>query len=79
MRYAVAYVSFFDNDLELVVTDCTDPITAIHDAVEEMTEKSDWLDDLCRPVATQENWPEQIKKIKEEFFSCDALVSVLPV
>ncbi len=88
MKYAVAYMDLFENDLKLVVIDRRDPITAIHDVAEEIIGPSKWLDDLCQSIVTREDWSEQtmqrktkgqIERIIEEFFDADSVVAVLRV
>jgi len=86
MKYAVAYMNYFDNDLKLTVVEADNPITAIVEGVRKMTEAKDddrwlnsFLEDAARDKIGVDDYAERIEYIRQEFFNTDALVAVMPI
>jgi len=86
MKYAVAYMNFYDNDLKLTQVEADDPITAIVEGVREMTEAEDsdpwlnsFLEDAARDGVGVDDYAERIEHIRQEFFNADALAAVMPI
>jgi len=86
MKYAVAYMNFYDNDLKLTQVEADDPITAIVEGVREMTKAEDsdpwlnsFLEDAARDGVGVDDYSERIEYIRQEFFNTDALVAVMPI
>ena len=83
MRYVVAYVSDFDNDLKQIVVEAEDPIHALHKGVSKLSPPSEhfscWLNDLCRYTWTNEDGPKLLEEIKKAFFNNDSQVSIIGV
>lgn len=81
MKYAVAYMNFFDNNLKLAQVDAENPIIAIVEGVRQMTEAPDndpWLNSFLRQPVT-DDYDECIEYICRKFFDADILVAVIPI
>ena len=68
MKYAVAYVNLFDNDLTIEIVEADTPKEAI--------KKHTRLADACHAEWVAE-MPEDLEEIKEVFFDGDTLVDVI--
>lgn len=90
MKYAVAYMNYFDNDLKLIVVEADDPITAMVEGVRKLLdnpENDEWLDPMLENIPLQLELggaPDparvaRIEEIKEEFFNADQAVTVMAV
>lgn len=82
MKYAVAYMNFFDNDLKMVQVEADNPITALIEGVREITEAPDvdeWLNSLLADDDDTGDYATRIEAIRTEFFNADAVCAVMPV
>ena len=69
--YAVSLVSFFDNELKMIVIESDSIINAILDGTKKILgSDSDWVDDLRRKTESD---------IKEYYFNCDMLVCAIKI
>ena len=82
MKYAVAHMDFFNNDLKIIVVKYDDPITALVEGVRTLIkvknvdidiETNKWLDSFLGHV---NDTGRRIEEIKQEFFNGDQLVAV---
>ena len=83
MKYAVAYVNFFVNDLQLTRAEANDPITAMIEGARELISGSDdvdkWLDSMLENIPLPGNYGPRLEEIQEEFFNTDQLIAVMPI
>lgn len=82
MKYAVAYMNFYDNDLKLVQVEADNPIVALVEGVREMTEAADddpWLNSFLADDDSTADYADRIETIREGFFDADAMVAVMPL
>jgi hypothetical protein len=82
MNYAVAYLNFFDNDLQIISIEADDPITAMIEGARELMGASDddeWLNDQLKNIPSSDGYPTRIEEIKEAFFNTDQVIAVMPM
>jgi hypothetical protein len=84
MKYAVAHMDFFINDLKIAVVDADDPITAIVEGVLELLDTAEesmveWVESFRANIPQPCHYGKRIEEIKQEFFDGDQLVAVAPV
>ena len=78
MKYAVAYMNYFDNDLKLTVIEAHNPITAMIEGARKLmgNPASDkWLDAMLQDTPAPDGHAAQIEEIQEEFFNTDQLIA----
>lgn len=80
-KYAVAYINYFDNDLQMTVVEACNPIAAIVKGVKEIIgiEEDAWVDQFLDLGKDPSKYGEDIEKVKEEFFNTDQNVEVMPI
>ena len=74
-KFAVSWVSFFENDLKIQIVEAIGPVQAIAVAMVDWSgggEARAWVHDLTSESRT-------IEEIREEFFKSDQLIAVCPV
>jgi hypothetical protein len=80
MKYAVAWISFFSNELQIIAVDAYDPITAMIEGVRQLAgndpENNEWLDNMLKDIP-EEGYTARIEEIREEFFNVDQAVTVM--
>lgn len=86
MKYAVAYISYFDDALKLAVIEADDPITAIVEGVRSLLDDSgnpedtEWLDLMLENIPAPGPAREaRIEEIEKMFYHADEAVAVLPI
>ncbi len=82
MKYAVAYLNFFDNNLRLIKVEANDPITAIIEGVSKLTDSSEiaeWLNPMLENIPASDGYAARIEEIRQAFFDTDQIVEVLPI
>lgn len=83
MKYAVAYMNYFDNDLKMTSVEADNPVTALIEGVRTLMSTSDddkWLDSFLEDIPSiGADATARIDAIKEEFFDADQLVAVMPI
>lgn len=82
MKYAVAYLNFFDNDLQITCVEADDPITAMIEGARELMGAANddkWLNDQLKDIPSSAGYSARIKEIKEAFFDTDQVITVVPV
>jgi len=82
MKYAVAYMNYFDNDIKLTVVEADDPITAMVEGAREMMKARDddeWLNEKLENIPSPNGYAERIEKIREDFFNTDQAIAVMPI
>ncbi len=81
MKYAVAYLNFFDNDLQITSVEADDPITAMIEGARKLMDAADddeWLNDQLKNIPSSAGYPARIEEIKEAFFNTDQVIAVMP-
>jgi len=82
MKYAVAYMNYFDNDLKLTTVEADNPITAMIEGVREMMEApndDEWLNEKLENIPSSNGYAERIKEIQGDFFDTDQAIAVIPI
>lgn len=83
MKYAVAYMNYFDNDLKLIVVEADDPITAMVEGVRKLldnSESNEWLDPMLENIPAPGPARQfRVEEIQEEFFNADQAITVMAV
>ena len=83
MRYAIAYMNLFDNDLKLTTVEADNPVTAIVEGARELMGVSDdvdkWLNPMVDNIQPSDDYAARIEEIKGEFFNADQVVAVMPI
>jgi len=81
MRYAVAYLNYFDNELKMMIVEASNPVAALVNGVRELSgfEGDDpWLEDFLK-----EHDPADygliLEEIKAALFDTDIAVEVMPI
>lgn len=71
MKYAVGFLSFFDNDLVVNIVEADSVKEAIckHESIAVYEETEAWLSEL----------PDDLETLKEEFFNGDLAVDVVEI
>ena len=77
-KFAVAYVSAFDNDLRITIVEAIDCISGIIKGARIMMPANDkWLDDLYAKAVTEtDNMDSAIETIQDYFFDCDCNIVI---
>ncbi len=76
-KFAVAYVSAFDNDLRITVVEAVDCIKGIIEGARIMLPANDkWLDDLYTKAVNTDNMDSAIEMIQNDFFNCDCNIAI---
>ncbi len=83
MKFAVAYMSYFNSDLKLTTIEADDPITAMVEGARKLIgdpESNEWLNSML------ENIPSplidemmRIEEIRQEFFDVDQVIAVMNI
>ncbi len=83
MKYAVAHMDFYNNDLKIVIIKRNDPITALVEGVRKIRKVKEgdidtqkWLDSFLENISSVGPWNDRLEDIKQEFFNSDQLVAV---
>jgi len=80
MKFAVAYMNAFDNDLQITVVEAVDCIKGIIEGARVLMkadDADDWLADLYNTaVDTTDNLDSAIEFIQVEFFNCDLHIAI---
>jgi len=82
MKYAVAYMNYFDNDVKLTVVEADDPITAMVEGAREMMKARDddeWLNEKLENIPSPNGYAERIEEIQVDFFDTDQTIAVMPI
>jgi len=82
MKYAVAYMNFLDNDLQLISVEADNPITAMVEGARKLInsdpDTDEWLNGFLKPVSPA--WyAARIVEIQEEFYNTGQLTAVMPI
>ena len=77
LKFAVAYVNAFDNDLQITIVEANDCIKGIIKGARIMMPANDkWLDDL---YAKAVNTDSAIEMIQNNFFDCDSNIAICEI
>ena len=85
MKYAVAYVSAFDNDLQVTVVEAVDVIQGLMKGARvllKITDDNDdlynqWLEEIFKKaVDATDNLNAAVEAIQEEFFNVDSNIAI---
>ena len=82
MKYAVAYMNFFDNDLQMTQVDAENPVQAMVEGARILMKASDddeWLNEFLENIPGSDQYGERIEEIRQEFFNADSLIAVMPM
>jgi len=82
MKYAVAYMSYFENDLKIIIIEANNPITAmIEGAYILMNEQEagEWLNDFLKEYTHPNDYEKRIEEIKEDFYDADQAIAITPI
>lgn len=85
MKYAIANMNYFNNDLKIIKVEADNPIVAIVDGVCQLTNNGvdvgvdKWLNSFLKDIPTDGDYEKRITEIQEEFFNADQLVAVMPI
>jgi len=82
MKYAVAYLNLFDNDLLITSVEADNPITAMIEGARELMGAAvddEWLNNHLKDIPSSDGYPVRIEEIKTEFFDTDQVVAVMPI
>ena len=82
MKYAVAYMNYYDNDLKLIAVEADNPITAMIEGARKLLnapESDEWLDPMLQNIPSPDGYAIRIAEIQEEFFNSDQAIAVMPV
>ena len=84
MKYAVAYINYFDDDLKLAIIEAGDPITAMIEGVRKLSgrpKNDEWLDPMLEniPAPGRAGLLARIEEIQEELFNADQAVAVMAI
>ena len=82
MKYAVAYLNLFDNDLLIMSVEADNPITAMIEGARELMGAAvddEWLNNHLKDIPSSDGYPVRIEEIKTEFFDTDQVVAVMPI
>jgi len=93
MKYVVAWLNFFDNDLQMILVEARDPITAMIEGARQLInsnsiehggnqDRSDraidtWLNPMLKDIPEPEGYVARIKEIQEEFNNADQVIAVM--
>ena len=76
MKFAVAYINAFDNDLQITIIEADDCIKGIIEGARILMKADKWLDDLYVKVV---NTDSAIEIIQNEFFNCDCNIAICEI
>lgn len=82
MKYAVAHMNFFDNDLQITAVDAENPVQAMIEGARTLMKAQDddeWLNGLLENIPGPDGYAERIEEIREEFFNTDQVITVMPI
>ncbi len=77
-KFAVAYVSAFDNDLRITIVEAVDCIKGIIEGARILLPANEkWLDEVyAKAVDETDNMDSAIKMIQTDFFDCDSNIAI---
>lgn len=79
MRYAVAYMNYFDNDLKITVVEANDPIIAMIEGARILMDASgdvnEWLNSFELENIPVNRCETRIEEIRRAFFDTDQVIS----
>ena len=84
MRYAVAHMNFYDNNLQMILVNADDPITAMIEGARQLMDIDDpandeWLSAFLQNIPESNNYAARIEEIQEAFFNTDQLIAVVDI
>ncbi len=80
MKFAVAYVNAFDNDLQITIIEADDCIKGIIEGARILMKADKWLDDLYAEAVYQtDNMDSAIEMIQNSFFDCDSNIAICEI
>ena len=80
-KYAVAYMNFFDNEIEMVVVEADNSIIAIVKGVLQIIGKEEdaWLTPILEGIPNSDGHANRIREIQDEFFNTNQAVNVMRI
>ncbi len=75
MKFAVAYVNAFDNNLQITIIEADDCVKGIIEGARIFMKVDKWLDDLYTEVADKP-MDLAIEMIQNTFFDCDCNIAI---
>ncbi len=84
MKFTVAYMSYFNNDLKLTTIEADDPITAMVEGARKLIgdpESNEWLNSMLENIPLPDSHDEmmQIEEIRQKFFDVNQLIAVIAI
>jgi hypothetical protein len=84
MKFAVAYMSYFDGDLKLTTVEADDPITAMVEGARKLigdSESNEWLNSMLENIPSPDSHDEmmRIEEIRQKFFNVDQVIAVIAI
>ena len=77
MKFAVAYVNAFDNNLQITIVEAVDCIKGIIEGARIlMPANGKWLDGLYTKAVNTNNMDSAIEMMKMTFFNCDCNIAI---
>lgn len=79
MKYSVAWMNFFDNDLKMISVEADNPIAAMIEGARRLIGDPDidkWLYAML-DVPASKGHMARIEEIQEEFFNADQVIAVM--
>jgi hypothetical protein len=82
MKHAIAWMNFYDNDLQMILVDADNPITAMIEGARQLMDNDDlandeWLNAFLQNIPESDDYAARIEEIREEFFNTDQLIAVM--
>ena len=79
MKFAVAYINYFDNDLQITIVEANDCIEGIIEGARILMKADKWLDDLYAKAVNTDNMDSAIEMIQDNFFDCDSDIAICEI
>ena len=80
MKYSVAWMNLFDNDLKMISVEADNPVTAIIEGARRLLgapDTDEWLNPMLKNIPEPKGYMARIEEIREEFFNADQVIAVM--
>ena len=81
MKYAVAYMNYFDNNLQIIIVDAENPVQAMVEGARTLLKAKDddeWLNNFLKNIPAG-CYAKRVEEIRDEFFNADQAIAVMAV